>query len=83
MADVERNAALGFDPLRTRLVFVHQLPPRARAAFRDAVDEALDRQPPRSPEDDPYLQRLHRIWTDARRQAFEATIAGIDDDSRR
>jgi hypothetical protein len=62
---------MGFDPLRTRLVFLHLLPPRARAAFRDAVLEALAGIQPPPPRDDPRLETLHMIWIEARREALE------------
>ena len=77
MTDAERAAFMGFDPLRTRLVFMDQLSASARAEFCDAVGAALDEVPPPSPGDDAHLQRLHRIWSTARRRAFEKVIAGL------
>jgi hypothetical protein len=79
MKDAERAAAMGFDPLRTRLVFVGQLSARARTEFCAAVGAALDEVPPPSPLDDLQLQRLHRIWTTARRRAFERVVAALGD----
>jgi DNA-binding PadR family transcriptional regulator len=77
MTDAERTAAMGYDPLRTRLVFVGQLSQRTRAEFRAAVAAALTRVPAPLPGDDVQLQRLHRIWSAARRQALEAVISGL------
>jgi hypothetical protein len=56
------------------------LPPRARAEFREAVAAALAEVPTPSPQDDRRLKSLHRIWMDARRKAFDATISTFDDD---
>lgn len=78
MTDADRAAAMGFDPLRTRLVFMDQLSARARAEFCESVGAALDEVPPPSPRDDSHLQKLHRIWSAARRRAFEKVIAGMD-----
>jgi DNA-binding PadR family transcriptional regulator len=75
MTDAERAAFMGFDPLRTRLVFMDQLSERARTEFCTAVRAALDEVPAPSPRDDSHLQRLHRIWSKARRRAFEKVIA--------
>jgi DNA-binding PadR family transcriptional regulator len=80
MTDAERAAAMGFDPLRTRLVFVDRLSARARAEFCAAVGAALDEVPAPSPSDDMHFQRLHRIWSAARRRAFEKVIAGLKKD---
>jgi DNA-binding PadR family transcriptional regulator len=71
LGDARRAAGMGFDPLRTRLVFLDLLPPRARAGFRTAVRAALDEIPPPLPRDDPRLEVLHRIWVEARREALE------------
>jgi DNA-binding PadR family transcriptional regulator len=79
MTDAERTAAMGFDPLRTRLVFVGQLSARVRTEFCAAVGAALGEVPAPSPTDDLHLQRLHRIWSTARRRAFEKVIAALDD----
>jgi DNA-binding PadR family transcriptional regulator len=79
MTDAERATAIGFDPLRTRLVFVGQLPARTRARFCDAVGTALAEVPAPSPRDD-KLERLHRVWRTARRRAFEEVVATLDDD---
>ena len=79
MTDAERSIAMGFDPLRTRLVFVGQLSARARGQFCAEVAAALDEAPAPSPADDLHLQRLHRIWSTARRRAFEKIIAGLED----
>ena len=76
MTDAERAAAMGFDPLRTRLVFMDQLSASARTEFCAAVGAALDMVPAPAPRDDSHLQRLHRTWSTARRRAFEKVIAG-------
>jgi DNA-binding PadR family transcriptional regulator len=76
MTDAERAAAMGIDPLRTRLVFLGQLSARDRTEFCAGVEAALDELPPPAPRDDAHLQRLHRIWSAARRRAFEKAIAG-------
>jgi hypothetical protein len=47
--------------------------------FCAAVGAALDEVPPPSPLDDLQLQRLHRIWTTARRRAFERVVAALGD----
>jgi DNA-binding PadR family transcriptional regulator len=79
MTDAERSAAMGFDPLRTRLVFVRQLSARARAEFCAGVRAALDEVEAPSPRDDRDLQRLHRSWSTARRRAFEKVTSGLED----
>jgi DNA-binding PadR family transcriptional regulator len=78
MTDAERAVAMGFDPLRTRLVFIGQLSERARTEFCAEVGAALDELPAPLPADDRQLQRLHRIWSTARRRAFDEVIDGLD-----
>jgi len=79
MNDAERSAAMGFDPLRTRLVFLGQLSEQAREDFCAAVRAALENVPTPAPPDDATLQTLHRIWCAARRQAFERVVAALDE----
>ena len=78
MTDAERAAAIGFDPLRTRLVFLDHLSERSRAEFRRVVGAALVEVPPPSPTDDVHLERLHRIWRRARSQAFEKVFSAFE-----
>jgi len=74
-----RATALGFDPLRTRPVFPDRLSRSERARFGARVGAALGAHPSPEPPDDPRLERLHRIWTEARRRAFERFVATLDD----
>lgn len=80
MTDAERAAEMGFDPLRTRLSFVGQLSGRASEEFRAAVGAALGELPAPSPRDDEHLQMLHRVWSGARRRAFEKVVASLDEE---
>lgn len=75
LTDVERATAIGFDPLRTRMVFLSALSPGALAAFRDAVDVALSEAA--SGPDDPWMETLHESWNDARRRAFARVISRL------
>jgi hypothetical protein len=78
MKDAERATAIGFDPLRTRLVFLGQLPARTRAEFRRVIGDALEKVP--SPAvSDGHFERLHRIWMAARRRAFRKVLATLDE----
>jgi len=76
LADAERAAGMGFDPLRTRLVFLDRLSAPRRARFQAEVRAALERLP--LPEtDDPRLEELHRRWNQARRELFEKLVARV------
>jgi DNA-binding PadR family transcriptional regulator len=79
LSDAERAAGMGFDPLRTRLVFLHLLPQPERGRFRDDVRDALARIPHPLPLDDSRLETLHRIWIEARSSALERAFAELDD----
>lgn len=78
LTDAERAAGMGFDPLRTRLVFFDQLSPQARARFQDAVLAAMEALPP-PPGTAPGLESLHRTWNRARRDAFRQILTALDD----
>ncbi len=81
LTDAERAAGMGFDPLRTRLVFFDQLSPEARARFHAAVLAAMDVLPPPSGVA-PGLESLHRTWNHARRDAFRRVLTALDDAQR-
>ena len=82
LTDAERAAGMGFDPLRTRLVFFDQLSPQARARFHDAVLDAMEELPPPPSGTAPGLESLHRAWNGARRDAFRQVLAALDDANR-
>jgi hypothetical protein len=68
---------MGFDPLRTRLVFFDQLSARDRARFRASLEAALDSLPPPPSGTASSLESLHEIWNQARRDAFERVLATL------
>lgn len=78
LTDAARAAGMGFDPLRTRMMFLDRLSPAARARFRDDVAAALERIPAPQPKTVPALRALHRDWNRARRAAFEKILARLD-----
>jgi DNA-binding PadR family transcriptional regulator len=78
LTDAERAAAMGFDPLRTRLVFFDRLSPRDRARFRDSFEAALELLPPPLPGTSASLESLHRIWNRARSAAFTQFLEELD-----
>lgn len=71
--DSQRAAGLGFDPLRTRMVYLDQCSPEERATFLRAVkalmDEALAEN---SPQPNERLQALYRAVLTNRMQALQA-----------
>lgn len=79
LTDAERAAGMGFDPLRTRLVFFDQLTPQARATFHDAVVDAMEALPPPPSVTAPGLESLHQSWNRARLDAFRQILAALDD----
>jgi DNA-binding PadR family transcriptional regulator len=78
LTDAQRAAGMGFDPLRTRLVFFDQLSPEARSAFRDDVVAAMEALPPPPPGSAAGLESLHTAWNAARLEAFERVLANLD-----
>jgi len=78
LTDAERAAAMGFDPLRTRLVFFDRLSARDRERFRDSFEAALEDLPPPLPGDSVSLEALHRIWNLARSRAFDQFLDELD-----
>jgi DNA-binding PadR family transcriptional regulator len=82
LTDAERAAGMGFDPLRTRLVFFDQLSPEARARFHGAVIEAMEALPPPPSGTATGLELLHRTWNCSRREAFERILAALDGERR-
>ena len=77
LTDAEKAAGMGFDPLRTRLVFFDQLSPEARTGFHNEVIAAMEDLPPLPPDTPPGLVALHRIWNSARRDAFRRVLAAL------
>ena len=75
LTDAERAAGMGFDPLRTRLVFFNQLSPQDRASFQTRFEDALGSLPPPPSGTATSLEALHRIWNRARRKALEQILA--------
>ena len=79
LTDAARAAGMGFDPLRTRLVFFDQLSPQDRAGFRASLEDALASLPPPPSGTAASLESLHRIWNRARRRALKQILVGIGD----
>lgn len=77
LADAERAARIGFDPLRTRLLFATLLPPARRRAFLERVRAALDAPVAAPVSAAPHVEFLHDAWVEARRQAFEKVAARL------
>ena len=67
MFDSDRAAGMGFDPLRTRMVYLGGAPQEERQAFLAQVEArlAVFAQTPGFP-DEPDLERLHQSWIAAR-----------------
>jgi len=67
MFDSERAAGMGFDPLRTRMVYLTGAPAEERLAFLAQVEGRLAAfaQTPGFA-DDPELEQLHQSWIAAR-----------------
>ena len=78
LTDADRAAAMGFDPLRTRVLFLDLLDADARTKFRSSVRAALAEIDPPPPPGDACLEEIHRIWIAARRDAFEKIIEALD-----
>ena len=78
MTDSEQAVGMGYDPLRTRLVFLKQLTPGARANFIATVSAALDELPTLLEMNDDDFLRLHKAWCTARRRVFARFVAGFD-----
>ncbi len=83
LTDAERAAGMGYDPLRTRLVFFDRLSPKARARFRDAVLAAMEALPPPPSGTAPGLEALHRTWNRARHEAFREILTALDEAENR
>ena len=81
LTDAERAAGMGYDPLRTRLVFFDKLSAEARARFHDEVVAAMAALPPPSGTS-AGLESLHRAWNHARRDAFRQVLDALDRASR-
>jgi DNA-binding PadR family transcriptional regulator len=67
LLDAGRAAGMGFDPLRTRLVHLHLVPPAKRAAFLEevrALSEKFAAQPAFIGL--PIHQKIHESWIKAR-----------------
>ena len=64
LTDPERAVAMGFDPLRTRLVFFNQLTPEERNHFRTEFNAALGNLQPFG--GNTILNALHDHWNHAR-----------------
>lgn len=80
LTDAERAAGMGFDPLRTRLVFFDQLSQKARGRFHEAVLAAMDALPPPSSGTAPGLELLHQAWNRSRLEAFRQVLEALDDE---
>lgn len=68
LLDAKRAAGLGFDPLRTRLTYLHVVSPKRRAKFLAAVraeSVAIAAKP--AFEDQPIPQMIHASWILARK----------------
>jgi DNA-binding PadR family transcriptional regulator len=81
LLDAKQAAGLGFDPLRTRLTYLHVVPAQRRARFLAqvraefaavAAKPAFDGQP--------MLQKIHATWLNAR-AAWLKTLNFIEGDS--
>lgn len=79
IADAARAARFGFDPLRTRLLFLELLPAKERRAFLAAVRAALDEPVARPRSTAALADVMHEAWTEARRAAFETIAAAYED----
>jgi DNA-binding PadR family transcriptional regulator len=67
LLDARRAAGMGFDPLRTRLVHLHLVPPARRKAFLESVrglSEEFAERPAFSGL--PLSQKIHVSWLKAR-----------------
>ena len=77
LLDAERAADIGFDPLRTRVVYLDLVSENERAEFLAAVAKQVDGNAARPhPTDDPALQAIHAAVMRNRR-AWVKTIAAL------
>lgn len=67
LLDAKRASGMGFDPLRTRLMHLHLVPPERRMTFLEEV-RALSRDFAAKPAfvDNPVGMKIHNSWTAAR-----------------
>jgi DNA-binding PadR family transcriptional regulator len=67
LLDAKRASGMGFDPLRTRLIHLHLVPPERRQAFLEEV-RALSREFAARPAfvGNPVAMKIHQSWTAAR-----------------
>jgi DNA-binding PadR family transcriptional regulator len=67
LLDAKRASGMGFDPLRTRLMHLHLVPPERRAAFLEEV-RALSRAFAERPAfiGNPVGMKIHASWMTAR-----------------
>jgi len=81
LTDTGAASRLGFDPLRTRLLFLGLLSKaeqrKALEALRDALNEPIKPPAPTTP----HVEVLHRAWISARRAAFEEVAAHLENTS--
>lgn len=78
LTDASAASRLGFDPLRTRLLFLELLSKADQRKALDAIRGALstDLEPPAPAT--PHVLALHKAWVSARRAAFEEIAAYLD-----
>lgn len=77
LLDAERAADIGFDPLRTRVVYLDLVSENERTDFLAAVAKQVDDNADRPhPTDDPGLQAIHAAVMRNRR-AWVKTIAAL------
>lgn len=78
LTDASAASRLGFDPLRTRLLFLELLSKTDQRKALETIRDALDTAPEPPAPASPHVLALHAAWVSARRAAFEAVAAHLE-----
>ena len=76
LSDVDRALDPGYDPLRSRLMFISILPTRDRDKFLSAVNDRIEATEAPSGSTS-QVQKLHDLWVTARAQWLRAFTSFI------
>ena len=74
--DVERAIDPGYDPLRSRLMFISQVPSKERDEFLANIGELITRTDA-PPDATPQVNSLHKFWVAARKSWFLKFVKSV------